>query len=91
MEFIEVEALRETIKRIGYNSSDIGFDFHTCAVMTTYDKQSPDIAQGVNEGEGLDLDQGAGDQGRHRQAGDHPHHRSVRKHAATDPRSAPFD
>lgn len=58
-----IQIARETIKRIGYNSSDIGFDFHTCAVMTTYDKQSPDIAQGVNEGEGLDLDQGAGDQG----------------------------
>lgn len=58
-----IQIARETIKRIGYNSSEIGFDFHTCAVMTTYDKQSPDIAQGVNEGEGLDLDQGAGDQG----------------------------
>jgi S-adenosylmethionine synthetase len=54
---------RQTIKRIGYDSSEIGFDYHTCAVMTAVGKQSPDIAQGVNEGEGLFLDQGAGDQG----------------------------
>ncbi|HUW27223.1 MAG TPA: methionine adenosyltransferase [Sulfuriferula sp.] len=54
---------RETVKRIGYNSSEIGFDYHTCSVLTTFGKQSVDIAQGVNEGEGLDLDQGAGDQG----------------------------
>lgn len=58
-----IDIARETIKRIGYDSSEIGFDYHTCAVLTAYDKQSPDIAQGVNEGEGLDLDQGAGDQG----------------------------
>ncbi|MGB9128709.1 MAG: methionine adenosyltransferase [Thiobacillus sp.] len=54
---------RQTIKRIGYDSSEVGFDYHTCAVMVTVGKQSPDIAQGVNEGEGLFLDQGAGDQG----------------------------
>jgi S-adenosylmethionine synthetase len=54
---------RETVKRIGYNSSEIGFDYHTCSVLTTFGKQSQDIAQGVNEGEGLDLEQGAGDQG----------------------------
>ncbi len=54
---------RDTIKRIGYDSSEIGFDYRTCAVLTTFGKQSADIAQGVNEGEGLDLDQGAGDQG----------------------------
>ena len=57
------QVARQTIKRIGYDSSEIGFDYHTCAVMTAIGKQSPDIAQGVNEGEGLFLDQGAGDQG----------------------------
>ena len=54
---------RATIQRIGYDSSEIGFDHRTCAVLTTFGKQSVDIARGVNEGEGLDLDQGAGDQG----------------------------
>lgn len=57
------EVVRQTIKDIGYNSSDMGFDWQSCAVLTSIDKQSPDIAQGVNEGSGLDLDQGAGDQG----------------------------
>ncbi len=57
------QVVRQTIKRIGYDSSDIGFDYNTCAVMVTVGKQSPDIAQGVNEGEGMFLDQGAGDQG----------------------------
>ncbi|MGA7178973.1 MAG: methionine adenosyltransferase [Thiobacillaceae bacterium] len=57
------QVARQTIKRIGYDSSEIGFDYNTCAVMTAIGKQSPDIAQGVNEGEGLFLDQGAGDQG----------------------------
>lgn len=57
------EVVRQTIKDIGYNSSDMGFDWQSCAVMTSIDKQSVDIAQGVNEGSGLDLDQGAGDQG----------------------------
>ncbi|MFB3086973.1 MAG: methionine adenosyltransferase [Acidiferrobacterales bacterium] len=56
------EIVRGTIKRIGYESS-MGFDWESCAVLTAIDKQSQDIAQGVNEGEGLDLDQGAGDQG----------------------------
>ena len=55
--------VRNTIKEIGYNSSEMGFDFQSCAVLTSIDKQSPDIAMGVNEGSGLDLDQGAGDQG----------------------------
>ncbi|MGR3915153.1 MAG: methionine adenosyltransferase [Gammaproteobacteria bacterium] len=57
------EVVREAIAEIGYNSSAIGFDARSCAVLLALDKQSPDIAQGVNEGEGLDLDQGAGDQG----------------------------
>jgi len=57
------DVVRQTIKQIGYNSSDMGFDWQSCAVITSIDKQSPDIAQGVNEGSGLDLEQGAGDQG----------------------------
>jgi len=57
------EIVRGAIKEIGYNSSAMGFDWESCAVLVTLDKQSPDIAMGVNEGEGLDLDQGAGDQG----------------------------
>jgi S-adenosylmethionine synthetase len=55
--------VRETIQRIGYNSSDMGFDYASCAVLTSIDKQSADIAVGVDEGTGIDLDQGAGDQG----------------------------
>jgi S-adenosylmethionine synthetase len=54
---------RDTLKRIGYDNADYGIDYKSCAVLVAYDKQSPDIAQGVNEGQGLDLDQGAGDQG----------------------------
>ena len=54
---------RDTIKRIGYDNADYGIDYKSCAVMVCYDKQSPDIAQGVDEGKGIDLDQGAGDQG----------------------------
>ncbi|MHB8790318.1 MAG: methionine adenosyltransferase [Desulfobulbaceae bacterium] len=55
--------VRQTIREIGYNSSDMGFDWQSCAVLTSIGKQSPDIAQGVDEGKGIDLDQGAGDQG----------------------------
>jgi S-adenosylmethionine synthetase len=54
---------RQTIKRIGYDNTEFGIDYRGCAVLVSYDKQSPDIAQGVDEGRGLDLDQGAGDQG----------------------------
>ncbi len=54
---------RETIREIGYDDSAMGFDWETCAVLTSIDKQSPDISQGVNEGEGLFKEQGAGDQG----------------------------
>jgi len=57
------QVARDAVKEIGYNSSDMGFDYASCAVLVTMDKQSVDIAQGVNEGEGIDLDQGAGDQG----------------------------
>jgi S-adenosylmethionine synthetase len=57
------DVVRQTIREIGYNSSDMGFDWQSCAVLTSIDKQSADIAQGVDEGKGLDLDQGAGDQG----------------------------
>lgn len=55
--------VRETIKEIGYNDSAMGFDYETCAVLTSIDQQSPDISQGVTAGEGLFKDQGAGDQG----------------------------
>jgi S-adenosylmethionine synthetase len=55
--------VRETIKEIGYTDSAMGFDYETCAVLVSIDKQSPDIAQGVSEGEGLHKEQGAGDQG----------------------------
>ncbi len=54
---------RDTLKRIGYDNADFGIDYKSCAVMVCYDRQSPDIAQGVDEGKGIDLDQGAGDQG----------------------------
>jgi S-adenosylmethionine synthetase len=56
------EIVRGTVKRIGYEAS-MGFDWQSCAVLVALDKQSQDIAQGVNEGQGIDLDQGAGDQG----------------------------
>ncbi|AMO97490.1 methionine adenosyltransferase [Collimonas fungivorans] len=58
-----IAVARETIKRIGYDNADYGIDYKSCSVLVGYDKQSPDIAQGVDEGKGIDLDQGAGDQG----------------------------
>ena len=57
------EIARQTIKEIGYTDSEIGFDADTCAVLVSVDRQSPDISQGVSEGEGLHKEQGAGDQG----------------------------
>ena len=57
------EIAQDAVRRIGYNNSEIGFDYKSCAILTAINRQSPDIAQGVNEGQGLDLDQGAGDQG----------------------------
>jgi S-adenosylmethionine synthetase len=56
------EIVRQTIKEIGYDDSSVGFDYETCAVLASIDRQSPDIAQGV-EGRGLTPEQGAGDQG----------------------------
>ncbi|MGC9966293.1 MAG: methionine adenosyltransferase [Syntrophobacteraceae bacterium] len=62
--YVDIPAIvRETIKGIGYNDSSMGFDWETCAVISSIDKQSPDIAIGVNAGEGLFEEQGAGDQG----------------------------
>jgi len=61
--YVEIpEVVRHTIKDIGYHNSSMGFDWETCAVITSIDKQSPDIAQGVN-GTGLLKERGAGDQG----------------------------
>ncbi|RLA97897.1 MAG: methionine adenosyltransferase [Deltaproteobacteria bacterium] len=57
------QVVRETIKEIGYTDGSMGFSWDTCGVMITLDRQSPDIAQGVNEGQGLFKEQGAGDQG----------------------------
>jgi len=57
------QIVRDTINDIGYCSSEMGFDFQTCSVITSIGRQSPDIAQGVNVGEGLYKEQGAGDQG----------------------------
>lgn len=54
---------RDTIKRIGYDNTEYGIDYKGCAVMVCYDKQSPDIAQGVDAAQDNNLDQGAGDQG----------------------------
>src|SRR5512143_1576163 len=57
------EIVRKTVREIGYTSSQMGFDAETCAVMSAVEKQSPDISQGVTEGQGLHKEQGAGDQG----------------------------
>ena len=57
------KVVRNTVQEIGYTDSNMGFDFNTCAVLISLDKQSPNIAQGVNEGEGAHTEQGAGDQG----------------------------
>ena len=57
------DIVRHTIRNIGYDSSQMGFDWQTCSVITSLDRQSSDIAQGVNVGEGLYKEQGAGDQG----------------------------
>ena len=57
------QIVRDTIRDIGYSSSKMGFDYQTCSVITSIDRQSPDISQGVTEGEGLHKEQGAGDQG----------------------------
>ena len=58
-----IQVARDTIKRIGYDNTDYGIDYKGCAVLVAYDKQSPDIAQGVNKAYDDDLGQGAGDQG----------------------------
>ncbi len=57
------ETVRQTIKAIGYDDPTIGFDYQSCAVLTSLHKQSPDISQGVTVGQGEDRHQGAGDQG----------------------------
>jgi len=57
------EIVRNTVRNIGYTSSEMGFDADTCAVLSAVERQSPDISQGVTEGEGLHKEQGAGDQG----------------------------
>jgi S-adenosylmethionine synthetase len=62
--YVDMPAVvRDTIREIGYHSSQMGFDWRTCSVITSIGHQSPDIAQGVNIGEGLYKEQGAGDQG----------------------------
>lgn len=58
-----IKVARDTVKRIGYDNTDYGIDYKGCAVLVAYDKQSPDIAQGVDKAEDDPLDQGAGDQG----------------------------
>src|SRR6476619_5469782 len=57
------DVVREVLRDIGYTDSAMGFDGNTCAILTAVEQQSPDISQGVTEGEGLHKEQGAGDQG----------------------------
>src|SRR5437588_6951169 len=57
------DIVRDVIRNIGYTDSSMGFDGNTCAILTAVEQQSPDISQGVTEGEGLHKEQGAGDQG----------------------------
>ena len=57
------DIVRKTIKNIGYDDPSFGFDANSCAVLNALSNQSPDISQGVSEGEGLHAEQGAGDQG----------------------------
>ncbi len=69
--YVDISSIvRDTVRDIGYDGTDYGFDYKTCAVLTTLDEQSPDIAQGVNRSlesrtgtDTDDLDTGAGDQG----------------------------
>ncbi len=58
-----IHVTRDTLKRIGYDNTEYGIDYKGCAVLVAYDKQSPDIAQGVDKAGDDNLDQGAGDQG----------------------------
>ena len=58
-----IQVARNTLRRIGYDNADFGIDYKSCAVLVAYDKQSPDIAQGVDSAHDDNLDQGAGDQG----------------------------
>jgi S-adenosylmethionine synthetase len=58
-----IQVARNTLKRIGYDNTEFGIDYKGCAVLVAYDKQSPDIAQGVDKAHDNNLDQGAGDQG----------------------------
>ena len=58
-----IQIVRDTIKRIGYDNTEYGIDYKGCSVQVCYDRQSPDIAQGVDKAEDNNLDQGAGDQG----------------------------
>ncbi|MCZ6836743.1 MAG: methionine adenosyltransferase, partial [Planctomycetota bacterium] len=57
------KTVRDTVREIGYTDGRMGFDADSCAVLVSLDQQSPDIAQGVNTGDGLHTEQGAGDQG----------------------------